>query len=539
MLAALGMLSHMGLTLLLIPLSRQLEPLLRDFELSTFVQFMGLLLGVYAAKGLFFWVQSVTWSQLVFQRSMNLRLLFYRQVMQMPLNQWQIQQGGDLQARLTVDIQELEQAHLQQLSRFFPNLLLSLLLICYLLWVNPLLTGVTALLMPLGSLFLHLTSLRLQKWSHQMQTARGKLYAEMADAFQALPSLRPLRVSSWFEARLLLVQQELLSAMRHQVAWKALQSPLLGWIQALALGLVLLTGAWQVQTGQASVADLVAFGTALALGIDPVLACVEAWGHVQIAMPAQMRLQALNEAGQQLSTPQGHEIMLLPLQQPVVLAASDISFAYPGQPPLFEKISLALSEGQWTVLVGPSGSGKSTLLHLLTGALPLQNGQVYPRADVENCVLLPQKSAFLNLSVKENLLLGRKIDAEFLDQVLEICQLRSLISALPDGLDTLMGNQGSLFSGGERQRFALARALLAQPQLLILDEATSELDPVTESHILTRLKQHFPSMSCLWVSHRPESLTGMGQILRLQHGTISVLNSQAENVATNPNEQAS
>lgn len=522
-LAILGLCIHLGLTLQLIPLARQLEPLLREFQLSAFVSFIALLLGIYAAKGLFDWLQRVAWSQLVLQRSMERRLDLYSYLLQMPLSRWQNEQSGDLQARLTVDLQELENASLNQLSRFFPNLLQVIVLIFYLIWLNPILTLVTALLLPLGSLSLNLTSLRLRHWSETLQTERGQLFAEIADSLQALPSLWPLQVSSWLENRLNQIQKKLMLAQRKQVAWRALQGPLLGWVQALALGLVLLSGAWQVQSGRASVADLLAFGTALALSIDPVLACVEAWGLVQSALPAQKRLAELLPTQRQ---PSASVFTLMPQESPHLLEIRSVDYRYPGQPALFQNLNLVLPAHKWSALLGASGGGKSTLLHLLADVLPMQTGQRLIREDLHKAVLVPQKSAFLNLSVGENLCLGRDINADDLDEVLEICQINTFLNNLQLGLASPMGNQGSLFSGGERQRIALARALLAKPQLLLLDEATSELDPLTEGNLLKALKRMRPDLTCLWVSHRPESLQEVEYFLSLTHGTISVIDSR-------------
>lgn len=519
-LAVFGLLFHLVLNLQLIPLSRQLEPLLRKFELTAFVSFIALLLGVYALKGLFGWLQSVAWSQLVFQRSMERRLELYQDVLQMPLSRWQSEQSGDLQARLTVDLQELENACLNQLSRLFPNLILVGVLLGYLLWLNPVLSLVTALLLPLGSLSLNLTSLRLRHWSEQMQASRGRLFAEIAESLQAQPSLWPLHVGPWLTERLSQIQAPLLFAQRKQVAWRALQGPLLGWVQALALGLVLLTGAWQVQTGIASVPDLLAFGTALALAIDPVLACVEAWGVVQSALPAQQRLSQLQPSPTQ---PSRQGTVFLPKDHSSHLELRSVDFAYSGQKPLFEKLNLALPAHKWSTLLGPSGSGKSSLLHLMAEIVPCQAGQRILREDLKTVVLVPQKSAFLNMSLHENLCLGRNLESDFLAQILDICQIQPVIAHLPLGLASPMGNQGSLFSGGERQRIALARALLARPQLLLLDEATSELDPLTEAKILTALKQNQPHLTCLWVSHRPASLVEMEHFFALEHGTISVI----------------
>ncbi|MGE3724637.1 MAG: ATP-binding cassette domain-containing protein, partial [Candidatus Sericytochromatia bacterium] len=277
---------------------------------------------------------------------------------------------------------------------------------------------------------------------------------------------------------------------------------------------------WQVQTGMASVPDLLAFGTALALAIDPVLACVEAWGMVQSAMPAHKRLAELRPSPTQSAS---QAAAVLPKDHPFLLELSSVNFAYPGQKPLFEKLNLALPAHKWSTLLGPSGSGKSSLLHLMAEIVPCQVGQRMLREDLKTTVLVPQKSAFLNMSLQENLCLGRNLESDFLAQILEICQIQPVIAHLPLGLASPMGNQGSLFSGGERQRIALARALLARPQLLLLDEATSELDPLTEAKILTALKKYQPHLTCLWVSHRPASLVEMQHFFALEHGTISVI----------------
>lgn len=505
---------HLLLTLLLVPLAQNLEILFQAPALSQVLTVLAMILGVYALKGLCLWGQTLLWGKLAFWRTHQRREALYRKLLEQPLSRWQAWQEGDLVARLTVDLQLLETAHWGQLTQFFPNLLLlSGLLLC-LLALNPLLLLVSLLLLPLGSRLLLLTGRPLTHWSRRHLQLRGELTQEISETLQNLPSLWPLRVSPWLLERLKACQTEMRSAQLRQLAWQASQGPLLALVQVLAIGGVVLLGVWQVRSQAVAGGELLAFAAALALSVDPLLALVQAWGSVQAAQAAEERLREL-EAWEAVSIPQA-----VKRSRPSVLQVKELSYAYPAQPPLFQGLSLMLSPGRWSALLGPSGCGKSTLLALLAGQMAVQEGQIEPAPEEAGVLILPQKSGFFNRSLRENICLGRSVAAAELQLVLQICQLQDLVASLPEGLETLMGNQGGHFSGGERQRVALARVLLAHPKILLLDEATSELDWVTEQRIFQALRQYQPELGCLQVTHRLVSLTGIQQFLLLEHGTI-------------------
>jgi len=504
---------HLALTLLLIPLARQLESLFQGVNLSRFMALLGLILGVYAAKGFFYWIQTLLWGWLAYVHTHQCRLRIYQQLLRQPLWKWQSWQTGDLLSRLSSDLQQMEGARQQQLAHFFPNLILSLALLGSLLWMNVGLTLLTLLLLPLGSRTLVLTGRPLNFWARQQMQGRGALHQELSETFQALPSLWPLRIHTWLESRVEALQQTILASQIRQLAWQAIQGPLLTLIQVLAIGLVLIAGIWQVEQKWVTGGDLLAFGTALALGVDPVLALVQAWGVVHAAQPAQERIQEL-----EAFIP---EDMKETEQAPVgKIQTVDLGFAYPEQPPLFNALTLVLEPGSWAALAGPSGCGKSSLLAILAGQLAATQGKVQTLPEALRVVLVPQKAGFFNRSLRENICLGREISEAEWQRLLQVCQLETVLAALPEGAESLMGNQGSFFSGGERQRVALARALLAQPAVLLLDEATSELDLQTEALIFAALRAEYPDMSCLLVSHRPETLAALPQVFVFERGTI-------------------
>lgn len=506
---------HLLLTLSLVPLGQRLEVLFQTSDLFQLFSVLWMILAVYALKGVCLWAQTVLWGKLAFQHTHQRRERLYQQLLEQPINRWQRWQDGDLLARLTTDLQTVETAHWAQLTQFFPNLLLLLGLLLCLLYLNPLLLLVSLLLLPLGSCLLELTDGPLRYWSRRQAHLRGALTQEMSETLQNLPSLWPLHVSDWLLTRLKSYHQKLQKAQLRQLAWQASQAPLLALVQATAIVGIVLLGVWQVHSQIVTGGELLAFVTALALSVDPFLALVQTWGSVRAAQAAEERLAEL-EAWEGMAARRPAYGM----QETQGLQVQRLSYAYPAQPVLFEGVDLTLHPGTWSALLGPSGCGKSTLLALLAGQLGLQTGQIHPAPEQAGVVLLPQKSGFFNRSLRENICLGRAISQEELWQVLQLCQLASLIDTLPQGLETPMGNQGSYFSGGERQRIALARVLLAHPKILLLDEATSELDGITEQKIFQALRRYQPELTCLLVTHRLASLSAIQQFFLLEHGTI-------------------
>jgi len=202
----------------------------------------------------------------------------------------------------------------------------------------------------------------------------------------------------------------------------------------------------------------------------------------------------------------------------------DVSFAFREGLPLLQNISLCLRGGERVLLCGASGSGKSSLLNIIAGILQPTVGTIC--VDRTKVAYVPQDAALLDDSIRNNLLFGltSKSDAELM-HALEVADLREFVAAQPLGLDSGVGDNGILFSGGQRQRLGLARAILRNPSLLLLDEATSALDAVTESKILTNLSA--TGIAVVLVTHRALRLDFAQRSLRLEHGCLTEESIQA------------
>ncbi|VFM95774.1 MAG: ATP-binding cassette, subfamily C [Candidatus Kentron sp. G] len=214
----------------------------------------------------------------------------------------------------------------------------------------------------------------------------------------------------------------------------------------------------------------------------------------------------------------------------VGLRAEGLCFAYGDRPPVLEDLSLAIAPGEKVALVGASGAGKSTLVQVLLGLYPPRSGRIFfngvPVTEIgldvvrEHVAVVLQHPALFNDTVRNNLSLGRALSDESLWRALGIAQLETDVERMPKGLDSLIGRQGVRLSGGQRQRLAVARMILADPKVVILDEATSELDTETESRLHQAMGAFLAGRTTLIVAHRLSAVRQADRVCVFDGGRI-------------------
>jgi len=207
-----------------------------------------------------------------------------------------------------------------------------------------------------------------------------------------------------------------------------------------------------------------------------------------------------------------------------------VTFSH-GATPQLERQSMAIPAGQLTVIIGPSGAGKTTLLDLVAGLLEPNAGSILidgvPLAEIDHRAwrrmigYVPQESLLVNDSVFRNITLGEPgLDEAAVRQALESADAWDFVASLPDGVHTAIGERGGLLSGGQRQRLALARALVHKPRLLILDEATSNLDAVSESAVLETIEHLKGRLTLLAVTHGDSLVDIADGVYRMSSGRL-------------------
>jgi ATP-binding cassette subfamily B protein len=309
-----------------------------------------------------------------------------------------------------------------------------------------------------------------------------------------------------------------------------------------AIATMLWVGGQDVQAGSVSPGELAAFIFYAFIVAGSVGAISEVYSDLQRAAGATERLLELLGAENLLPEP----IAPRAPGQPLLLALRDVVFSYPTRPAerVLDGVTFSVQPGEMVAIVGPSGAGKSTLLDLLQRFYDPVAGQIeiggedlraMKIADVRALTgFVPQDPVLFAGSLRENLLYGHSDATEVeLAQSLKLAHAADFVSALPDGLDTVVGEGGIGLSGGQRQRLAIARALLVQPQILLLDEATSALDADSEDHIRQSLAELKGVRTVLVVAHRLSTVRQADRILVLSDGKVQASGTHQELVATN------
>ena len=317
---------------------------------------------------------------------------------------------------------------------------------------------------------------------------------------------------------------------------------LLGLLQFVAPAALLLTGAWLILHRETTFGTVTAF--VAVLGVRFAVAVAGLGGGVMAvmgAMPAWHRIFELMDSPVDIRERPG----ALELENAAgALRLEAVTFTYSGRDrPAVQDVSLDVAPGQLVALVGPSGAGKSTLCSLVARFYDPQHGAVrIDGHDVRDLTLASlgrvaglvlQETYLFHGTLRENLLYARP-DAtpSDLEEACASAQLNDVVAALPSGLDTVVGERGHRLSGGEKQRVAIARVILKDPRLLILDEATSHLDTISEQRVQLALTRLFTARTSLVIAHRLSTVLAADMIVVLDQGRIVGQGTHAELVET-------
>jgi ABC-type multidrug transport system fused ATPase/permease subunit len=215
------------------------------------------------------------------------------------------------------------------------------------------------------------------------------------------------------------------------------------------------------------------------------------------------------------------------------LSLRNVSFTYPNsESRALKDISLEIQPGRMVAIVGPTGSGKTTLVDIMLGILEPSEGSIFLNGENPLYAIqqwpgsigyVPQDVMISNGTIAENIAMGfpkEAVSQEAILKALEVSQLRDYLQSLPDGIDTRVGDKGSLMSGGQRQRLGIARAMLTVPKLLILDEATSSLDGETESNVTSALLALKGEVTVILIAHRLSTVREADEVVYMENGSI-------------------
>ncbi len=460
----------------------------------------------------------------------DLRSDLYSHIQLLPLRWFDNRATGDLMTRVIEDVNSVERVLIDGIEQGVIAILQVFIVVGMMFYLNAKLALLALVPFPLligGTLAYTLTAHRRYRLQRR---ASSDMNALLHDNLAGVRQIKSFVRENEEHARFNRVSDQLRHATLVVMRVWAVYSPSMSLFESIGALLVLGFGSHAVLTGSMQIGDLAAFLILIAFLYDPL-----------------SRLHQLNQLVQagRAAGERVFEILDEPMEPGFAAAASerggtralgdiqyqDVSFSYVEGLPALRNISFHAEPGTTVALVGATGAGKSTVVSLLVRFYEFTSGQIYIdqkpireydlRALRETIGVVTQESFLFNGSIRENVLMGKPHASEAeLWRAVIAANAQQFIQRLPDGLDSVVGERGVKLSVGEKQRLSIARALLKDPPILILDEATASVDTATERLIQEALERLMANRTSIVIAHRLSTIVRADQILVLDHGRI-------------------
>ncbi|MBU7318278.1 ABC transporter ATP-binding protein [Paenibacillus oleatilyticus] len=466
---------------------------------------------------------------IVSQRAiLGLRNKLYRHTLSLDLKFFERNRTGDLMTRLTSDVNQLQELVFAETLSIAADFFTFIAVCGYLLYVD----WELALLLMSTFPFLFYTSRffsgRTKSAYRTVRQSPAELSNHLQDTLSGIRMIKSFaneheeaqRFAGWSEQN----RNATVAASR----LSALFSPIIDVLNSIGMVFVLLFGAWQAMRGRLTVGDIVAFLAYLRLLQGPIRSFSRMVSRIQQSAAAYERIHEVLQTLPEIRN-KDNAVVLPAIQGDIFF--DDVDFAYEANVPVLQNFHLRIRANQVTALFGSSGSGKSTVAHLIARLYDVQKGVIFidghPLDEVtleslrRQIGIVSQDVILLNGTIRDNIAYGKPdASSEEIEAAARAANAQEFIEAFPHGYDTLIGERGIKLSGGQKQRLSIARALLKNPRLIILDEATAALDTESEQLIQKALSRLLPGRTCLIIAHRLSTIQHADRIVVLEKGQV-------------------
>lgn len=497
-----------------------------------------LALGLYLIAALLVWLQARILNVVVQRTMLTLRADIQQKVHRLPLSYVDGRQRGELLSRVTNDVDNVQSTLGMAISQLLTAALTVLAVLVAMLTISPLLTALTVLTVPLSLWATRTIARRSAKLFAEQWANTGRLNAHIEETYSGFTV-----VKTYGHRAAAARQFDTLNADVHRTSLAAqflsgLVGPATTFIGNLSYVAVAVVGGIQVATGQITLGSIQAFIQYVRQFNQPLTQVAAMYNALQSGIASAERIFELLDAEEESADAP-------PSTRPVGpgrVRFERVSFGYRPDSPVIDDLSMIAEPGSTVAIVGPTGAGKTTLVNLLMRFYDADSGRItiddvdiatMPRADLRSRIgMVLQDTWLFSGTIYDNIAYGRPdADADEVHAAAHAAHVDRFVQALPLGYQTRVGDDGGAISAGEKQLITIARAVLARPQLLILDEATSSVDTRTELLIQQAMAELRRDRTSFIIAHRLSTIRDADQILVMEAGRIVERGTHAELLA--------
>ena len=489
---------------------------------------LALALGLYLAAGLLAWVQARLLNVTVQRTVVALRTDVEDKLHRLPLSYFDSRQRGEILSRVTNDIDNIQTSLQMSINQLLSSMLTLVAVLVMMLSISPLLAVITLATVPLSLWVTRAIARRSQRLFVAQWSNTGKLNAHIEETYSGFTIVKTYGHRADAEAIFADRNAKVYSSAFGAQFFSGLVSPATAFVGNLSYVAVAVVGGLKVASGDLTLGSIQAFTQYVRQFNQPLTQVAAMYNTLQSGLASAERVFELLDADEE--TPDPAYAATIPAGSPGV-EFEDISFGYSPETRVIDGLSLRVEPGQTVAIVGPTGAGKTTLVNLLMRFYDLDSGRILldgvdistvSRHDLRSRMGMVLQDTWLFAgTIAENIAYGRPGASD--DEVREAARaayVDRFVQTLPDGYDTRIADDGENVSAGEKQLITIARAFLARPQLLILDEATSSVDTRTELRIQRAMAELRRDRTSFIIAHRLSTIRDADRIVVMDGGSV-------------------
>jgi ATP-binding cassette subfamily B protein len=509
---------------------RSIDYLSREIEITPLLYYSGLIVLIAAVQGIFRFLMRQTiivGSRLI---ENDFRNDLFGHLQKMSANFFQNMPTGDVMSRMTNDLSAVRSV-LGPGIMYSANTIFTMIFVVWMMiGINPLLTLIGFIPIPLVAYSVYRFGVQIHKRYKEIQAQYSRISTKAQENLSGIRVIKSYVQEKNEIDEFNKLNRDYVDKNMAFVRSYAAFHPLLMFIISLSIILVLLVGGMQIVNGTISLGEFVAFTLYLGMLVWPSIALGWVVGIFQQGAASMERINVILDTQPEISD----AAQVRPVEDlHGIIRIKNLTFSYPGSAAsVLKNISIDLPAGSILAIVGRTGCGKTTIMNLLTRTYDPPAGTIFiDGIDLREIPLytlrrhigyIPQETFLFSDTIKANIAFGFPTgNEEKIVNSARLAQIHDTIMEFENKYETLLGERGINLSGGQKQRVCIARALIKEPRILLLDDALSAVDTITEEKILEGLRVVMQNRTCIWISHRISAIKDVDQIIVLDEGRIA------------------